>query len=622
MDFAHVQRTLGLVLGGLFLGTAFVLMPSGSTQAGEPIRFGMNMGSIDAQTAAGAKPDFGTFWIGPWTPKYGWGGPDAELDRAYETGTTPVIQFYYWGDDISPDCVENGCWSKLHDSWKDRAGWQALAQELVDHLAAHMKGRPALVILETEFNKGGISTYEPFDGYLEEKARFLKAGYPAAQVVLGFGNWGSADWGTFERAAAASDLMGIQAMRGSTRNSLASYEGLINATLDGAKQLRAKFGRPVLVTDIALSTYPEPDYLEHQRRVLSALFSRLNEFRAQGVAGVIYRSYEDNPNFDTNNYFGEAERHWGLAWPGTAGGKPGLKVWADGVRAEREQAASTTSAPPSTTATTSIATTSAPPAAPNGFSYETESFSATTGRRMDDSAASGGAAWNLWANGHLEQTVDVAASGLHELTVWARGNEAGGVRPHMVVSLDGQTVLQADPKAGPYQAFALTRQLASGAHKLRIAFTNDAVVGSEDRNLIVDRATLGPLVRVEAESFATASTGVRQSDSQASAGARWNLWANGHVAQSMRAPSDGAYELRARVQGQLLGGMAPHMVVKVDGVKVGEADPGWGYRDVTLALKGLRMGDHQVRIEFTNDARNASEDRNLLVDRVDLVRVA
>jgi len=605
MHIAHVQRKLGFVFGGLLVATVLMVMPSGSTQTNEPIRFGMNLGSVDAQTSAGAKPDYGTFWVGPWTLGSGWGGPDRELDRAYASGTTPVIQFYYWGDDISPDCVENGCWSKLHDSWKDRAGWQRLAQELVDHLNAHMKGRTAIIVLETEFNKGGISTYEPFDGYLEEKARFIKQGYAGAQIVIGFGNWDSSNWKTFDRAVAASDYTGLQAMRGSTRNSLDSYRGLVDATLSGIRALRATFAKPVLVTDVALSSYPEPDYVDHQRAVVSSLFARLDEFRAAGVVGLIYRSYQDNPNFDTANYYGEAERHWGLAWAGSTGGKPAWQAWVEGVKAERQR----------TVAPAAVAPTP-------DFSYEAESAYHSTGGRSTSYSPSGGAAWNLWNNGYLEQTVRVTASGLYDIAVWARGNEAGGVKPHMAVAVDGKAILQADPPAGGYQAYRIAVALTAGEHKLRVSYTNDGTAGAEDRNLIVDRSTVGALARLEAESFTRSTTGARQSDAQASGGARWNLWSNGYVARDVQVPSNGSYELRLRVQGQLLGGVAPHAVVYWDGAPIGSADPGAGYRDVVVPVGSTSTGTHEVRVEFTNDWKTTSEDRNLLLDRVDLVRIA
>src|SRR5688572_20210409 len=148
-------------LGALILalpGSAVSQSPP--TTAPSPIKFGMEASSVSMQTAAGVKPDYGTFWIGPWTLGSGWGGPDARLTEMKNAGVTPAIHFYYWGDDISPSCVENGCWSDLHDAQKTRAGWETLGTQLTDHLKAKLGGKPAVIFLESEFNKGGIETYE------------------------------------------------------------------------------------------------------------------------------------------------------------------------------------------------------------------------------------------------------------------------------------------------------------------------------------------------------------------------------------------------------------------------------------------------------------------------------
>ena len=84
-------------------------------------------------------------------------------------GVTPAVHFYYWGDDISPSCVESGCWSKAQNVQKDRTRWKALGDQLMAHVASKMQGAPVVVFLESEFNKYGIGTYEPFDGYLAER---------------------------------------------------------------------------------------------------------------------------------------------------------------------------------------------------------------------------------------------------------------------------------------------------------------------------------------------------------------------------------------------------------------------------------------------------------------------
>jgi PKD repeat protein len=455
--------------------TATSLAPSA------PILFGMDSASIAAESAAGVKPDYGTFWIGPWTLTSGWGGPDAQLDSMRNAGVTPAIHFYYWGDDISPSCLENGCWSSLHNAQKDQAHWQVLADQLVAHLDSRMQGRPVLVFLETEFNKGSVATYEPLDGYLAAKADQIHAGYPAAKVVMALGNWGQAYWPTWDRTAAASDFVGVQGMRGSTRQSASDYRTLYEKTVEGARTAKADFGKPVVVQDFALSTYPEPDWLALQHDELKQFFDSRDELHSVGVQAIIYRSWKDAPNMDTNNYYGEAERHFGLAWPdGTL--KPAGQVWIDGVKAERagiSSATTTTSAGPQPIAV-----------AATGGSAEADAFATrTAGGLQSDSAAAGGKAWNLWSNGHVQQSFDVAP-GTYDVSVRARGTALGGVAPHMVATLGGTTVT-ADP--GTSYADSTVRLALGGPFGVQVAFTNDAKSSTEDRNLVVDQVRFTPV---------------------------------------------------------------------------------------------------------------------------------
>ena len=323
----------GLATLGLLLGALATIPTLGGATTPAPFAFGMDAASVGAQVAAGVKPEYGTFWIGPWTLTSGWGGPDAELDRMKAAGVTPAIHFYYWGDDISKACVEDGCWSSLHNAQKDRAHWDTLAEQLVAHLDARMAGKPVLVFVESEFNKGNVATYEPLDGYLAQKAQQIRAGYANATVVMALGNWNSAAWGTFDRFAAASDMVGIQGMRGSTRDSDAHYEDIYDQTLTGAQLLKAKFGKPVILTDIALSSYPESGYTQRQADNLQRFFTGMPELQAAGVTAMIYRSWLDSPNMDLANYYGAAERHWGLAT--ATGTKPAGDVWVAGVLAAR-----------------------------------------------------------------------------------------------------------------------------------------------------------------------------------------------------------------------------------------------------------------------------------------------
>lgn len=340
---ALVTTTLLATMAGT---AAFALSPSTPTNGistADAVLFGMDAGSIDAQTAAGVAPDIGTFWVGPWTLTSGWGGPDGQMRSMRDQGITPALHLYYWGDDISQSCLQNGCWSNLHNTWKDPVGWQRLTDQLVDHLQI-MNGEPVMIFLETEFNKADVQTYEPLDAMLAEKAQQVKAGYPQANVVLSLGSWNTPAWSTWDQAAAASDAIGLQGMRGSTRDSATHYDALYADTLRNVQTARDMFGQPIVLQDIALSTYPEPEYVTKQADGLQAFFDGMTDLKAAGVEAIVYRSWRD-VNMDPNNYYGEAERHWGLAYQdGTL--KPSGHAWIDGVNAERASPAG--GAPPQT----------------------------------------------------------------------------------------------------------------------------------------------------------------------------------------------------------------------------------------------------------------------------------
>lgn len=398
-------RKIALVLTALAVVGAsapFVLAATaqgttGTATAGAPVAFGMDSASVAAQKAAGAAPDYGTFWIGPWTLTSGWGGPDAQMASLKAAGVTPAIHFYYWGDDITPSCVENGCWSSLHNAQKDRAHWDLLEQQLAAHMGTQMGGKPVVVFLESEFNKGGISTYEPFDGYLADMAAKIHQGYPNAVVVLGFGNWDSGNWKTFDRAAAASDMVGIQGMRGSTRQSLADMMTLYDGLVAGVKTLGTTFpGKAIMLTDIAVSSYPEPTYLQVQADSLGEVMANLATLKSLGVKAIVYRSWNDSPTMDLANYYGMAERYWGLA------GKPAATVWTNAVKAERASAsapvtpppAPSTSAAPSPSAPLSspVPTTAVPTATPtapvaNAFGFTAKTASGANAWWVDASVA-------------------------------------------------------------------------------------------------------------------------------------------------------------------------------------------------------------------------------------------
>ncbi|MEA3136296.1 MAG: hypothetical protein QOC71_577 [Thermoplasmata archaeon] len=126
-----------------------------------------------------------------------------------------------------------------------------------------------------------------------------------------------------------------------------------------------------------------------------------------------------------------------------------------------------------------------PPPPPASSSKEAEAFGVrTAGGRQADGQASAGAAWNLWSNGYIQDTLDVGTSG--SLGVVARGQPLGGVWPVMMVSIDGSVTRTVSVSSAAYATYPVA-DLSPGTHTVRITFTNDASSSTEDRNLILDR---------------------------------------------------------------------------------------------------------------------------------------
>jgi len=295
------------------------------------MRFGVPVDALAATGSRGVDMNFGVFWTGAWTQKHGWGYAEENLEAARRQGITPVVHWWYWGDDISPACVERGCDDKRQGVWKDRATWYRMTRELAGTIRETMGGAETIVIVETEFNKGGIEGYEPFDGYLLDQIVELRR-VPGVKVVVGFGNWGLNNWPRFNRAAAAADYVGTQLLRSSVRDA-ATYQQAVDTLVSGAAHLRNTFRKPSLVIDLALSSYPSATYEAHQAAVVTELFSRLGELKSLGVTGIVWRAMADDPAFDTSNYHGVAERHWGfIRADGSA--KPALRPFIDGIRRE------------------------------------------------------------------------------------------------------------------------------------------------------------------------------------------------------------------------------------------------------------------------------------------------
>jgi len=114
--------------------------------------------------------------------------------------------------------------------------------------------------------------------------------------------------------------------------------------------------------------------------------------------------------------------------------------------------------------------------------FEAESITHSTGGAQDSG-------WDIWSNGNISTNVSFAG-GSTTITVIAKGTSAGGVWPNMVVRVNGAQIGSATVNSASYASYPFTFNATAGSQSVSVEFTNDAVIGSEDRNLIVDKFTV------------------------------------------------------------------------------------------------------------------------------------
>ncbi|HZH77216.1 MAG TPA: cellulase family glycosylhydrolase [Archangium sp.] len=115
--------------------------------------------------------------------------------------------------------------------------------------------------------------------------------------------------------------------------------------------------------------------------------------------------------------------------------------------------------------------------------YEAESMYHSTG-----SAIEGG--WNISTNGYIS-TSHGFNGGLTPLTVVAKGSIANNAWPHMVVTVNGVTVGEATVSATTWTEYTFQLNASTAPQEIRVIFDNDYKAKGKDRNLYVDRVTVG-----------------------------------------------------------------------------------------------------------------------------------
>lgn len=91
--------------------------------------------------------------------------------------------------------------------------------------------------------------------------------------------------------------------------------------------------------------------------------------------------------------------------------------------------------------------------------------------------------WNIWSNGYIEH--GFGFSNPATVTVEAKGDYAGGAWPDMVVSVAGKQVGRYTVNSHDWKTFKVSVADRTGSQPVRIAFINDYLDSSSDRNLYV-----------------------------------------------------------------------------------------------------------------------------------------
>jgi GH35 family endo-1,4-beta-xylanase len=100
---------------------------------------------------------------------------------------------------------------------------------------------------------------------------------------------------------------------------------------------------------------------------------------------------------------------------------------------------------------------------------------------------------NLYVNGELAEYVNFSSPGTYSVVIRAKGSSAGGVAPLMGVSLDGvSTSVVSVSNSSTFADFSFSLNVLAGVHTLGASFQNDALIGSEDRNIYLQQIVITP----------------------------------------------------------------------------------------------------------------------------------
>jgi GH35 family endo-1,4-beta-xylanase len=103
-----------------------------------------------------------------------------------------------------------------------------------------------------------------------------------------------------------------------------------------------------------------------------------------------------------------------------------------------------------------------------------------------------GGVWNLWSNGRVGGHFRFAQKGVYKISVRAYGSPAASEWPEMAILIDGlaEGTKTVDRKEAADYVFSV--EIPAGGVELSVAFSNDFLTATEDRNLYLERIMIEP----------------------------------------------------------------------------------------------------------------------------------
>ncbi|MGF1734076.1 tetratricopeptide repeat protein [Photobacterium satsumensis] len=283
-----------------FSGTPFLWGIGARLLLDNPVGSGQNFTPIwETLSKQGLPVRSVTLWI---TQNSDWHWLRKDLLRgAHANGYIPMINYWFFGDKISPDYVQ--------------ANRKRYLDEVKNKLIPLLQDLPqAYLILEPEFNKQGIESWDGWDPLMLEVIALIRQGAPQVKIGLGLGDWdqpgSTPSYASAQKSIETSDFVASMLM-------LSSYTERVHSAPDWSAWVRAlrlgerlqqRFNKPWMLAYLSIAS--QPNWEAQQANELQKLNDYLPMLQKLGLFALNWFSLTDEPQ--QQGWFADAEQSFGL----------------------------------------------------------------------------------------------------------------------------------------------------------------------------------------------------------------------------------------------------------------------------------------------------------------------